>query len=114
MSSWRQDFNIAKQFYSLSGTSHALNVWMFECCSEHRTRIYNLQSKKFIGWVSFSEDFETFDPTIVASTSVARTLKRSVDEVQKSVSTITEEFGDFSTTTAKNPHKGWFSFAYIT
>ncbi|PHU02306.1 hypothetical protein BC332_27557 [Capsicum chinense] len=105
MSSWWQDFNIAKQFYSLSETSHALNVWMFECCSEHRTRIYNLQSKKFIGWVSFSEDFETFDPIIATSTSVARTLKRSVDEVQKSVSTITEEFGDFSTTIVKNPHK---------
>ncbi|KAM3364078.1 hypothetical protein P3S68_018932 [Capsicum galapagoense] len=35
MSFWHQDFNIAKQSYSLGGMPHVLNVWMFECCSEY-------------------------------------------------------------------------------
>ncbi|KAF3622024.1 hypothetical protein FXO38_31543 [Capsicum annuum] len=31
---WRQDFLVEKQLYSMGGMSHVLNVWMYECCSE--------------------------------------------------------------------------------
>ncbi|PHT40618.1 hypothetical protein CQW23_19472 [Capsicum baccatum] len=42
--------------------------------------------------LSFSKDFEIFDPITSASTSVARTLKRTTDEFQQRVDTIVEEF----------------------
>ncbi|PHU21832.1 hypothetical protein BC332_06939 [Capsicum chinense] len=45
----------------------------------------------------FFEDFKIFDPTSVASTSAARTLKRSADEHQPRVVTAAEDFDDFST-----------------
>ncbi|PHU30052.1 hypothetical protein BC332_02145 [Capsicum chinense] len=47
--------------------------------------------------LSFSTDFETFDPTTSASTSVAGMPKRTTDEFQQRVGTIAEEFSDFST-----------------
>ncbi|PHT74415.1 hypothetical protein T459_21692 [Capsicum annuum] len=47
--------------------------------------------------LSFSEDFEIFDPITSASTSVARTLKGTTDEFQQRVGTIAEEFDDFCT-----------------
>ncbi|PHU00994.1 hypothetical protein BC332_30781 [Capsicum chinense] len=136
MSSWRQDFNITKKLYSLGGMSHALNIWIFEYCSEvesktivhqrnvilrilnrsvectrptyesFRSGMFSKHSYKNIQPsiekvhrlnLSFFEDFETFDPTTVASTSITGTLKRSADEVQQRAGTITEEFGDFST-----------------
>ncbi|PHT57191.1 hypothetical protein CQW23_05677 [Capsicum baccatum] len=56
--------------------------------------------------LSFPKDFETSDPTTYASTSVFEKLKRTADEDQLCVGTIAEEFGDFSTITAENPHKG--------
>ncbi|KAF3640145.1 hypothetical protein FXO38_22277 [Capsicum annuum] len=34
ITSWRQDFFVAKQLYSMGGMPHVLNVWMYECCSE--------------------------------------------------------------------------------
>ncbi|PHT38472.1 hypothetical protein CQW23_22045 [Capsicum baccatum] len=47
--------------------------------------------------LSFFKDFEIFDPTTSASTSITGTLKRSADKFQQRVGIITEEFGDFST-----------------
>ncbi|PHT55977.1 hypothetical protein CQW23_04463 [Capsicum baccatum] len=47
--------------------------------------------------LSFSKDFETYDPTIYASTSDCGNLKRTADELQQRVGTIAKEFGDFST-----------------
>ncbi|KAM3237576.1 hypothetical protein P3L10_012605 [Capsicum annuum] len=47
--------------------------------------------------LSFTEDFEIFDPTFAASTSVAPMLKRSADEDQPRVVTAGEDFDDFNT-----------------
>ncbi|KAF3684523.1 hypothetical protein FXO38_00227 [Capsicum annuum] len=47
--------------------------------------------------LSFSKDFETYDPTTYASTSDCGNLKRTTDELQQCVGTIAKEFGDFST-----------------
>ncbi|PHT33880.1 hypothetical protein CQW23_25680 [Capsicum baccatum] len=94
MSSWQQDFNTAKQLYSLSGMLHVLNVWMFECCPK------NIQpTTDEVSWLdlSFSKDFETCDPTTYASTSNSGKLKRTTAELEQHVGTIAEEFGDFRT-----------------
>ncbi|PHU06797.1 hypothetical protein BC332_23286 [Capsicum chinense] len=98
MSSWQQDFNTVKQLYSLGGIPHVLNVWMFECCSEHSYKNIQLTTEEVNRLnLSFSKDFETCDPTTYASTSDSRKLKRTADELQLRVGTIAEEFGDFST-----------------
>ncbi|KAM3283651.1 hypothetical protein P3S67_022449 [Capsicum chacoense] len=47
--------------------------------------------------LSFSKDFEIFDPTTYSSTSDSGKLKRNSVEIQQRVGTITEEFDDFST-----------------
>ncbi|PHU25237.1 hypothetical protein BC332_03569 [Capsicum chinense] len=47
--------------------------------------------------LSFSKDFEIFDPTTYASTSDSGKLKRTTVEIQQRVGTFAEEFGDFST-----------------
>ncbi|PHU30503.1 hypothetical protein BC332_02596 [Capsicum chinense] len=103
MNSWRQGFNIAKQLYSLGGMPQALIIWMFECYLVVRQR--NV-IPRILNWSvectrptyeSFMSDFETFDPTTSASTSVAGTLKRTIDGFQQCVGTIAEEFGDLRT-----------------
>ncbi|KAM3253357.1 hypothetical protein P3L10_007427 [Capsicum annuum] len=107
MSFWHQDFNIAKQLYSLGGMPNVLNVWMFECCSEYSYKNIQPTTEEVNRLdLSFPKDFETSDPTTYVSTSVSEKLKRTADEDQQCVGTIAEEFGDFSTTTTENPHKG--------
>ncbi|KAM3235941.1 hypothetical protein P3L10_015978 [Capsicum annuum] len=116
MSSWQQDFNTAKQLYSLGGMSSALNVWMFECYSEHSYK--NIQPT--VDEVnrldlSFSKDFETCDPKTYASTFNSGKLKKTVVELEQRVGTIAEEFGDFSTVPPwEILIKDGFSFACIT
>ncbi|PHU28411.1 hypothetical protein BC332_00504 [Capsicum chinense] len=54
MSSWQQDFNTAKQLYSLGGMPHILNVWMFECCSEVESKIIVCQRNvipRILNWL---------------------------------------------------------------
>ncbi|PHU12198.1 hypothetical protein BC332_19128 [Capsicum chinense] len=98
MSFWQQDFNIAKQLYSLGRMPHVLNVWMFECCSEHSYKNIQPTIEEVSRLdLSFSRDFETFDPTNSALTSIAGTLKRTTDEFQQCIGTIAEEFDNFST-----------------
>ncbi|KAM3264356.1 hypothetical protein P3L10_001350 [Capsicum annuum] len=98
MSSWQQDFNTAKQLYSLGGMPHILNVWMFECCSDHSYKNIQPTTDEVSRLdLSFSKDFETCDPTTNASTSDSGKLKRTTVELQQRVGTIAEEFSDFST-----------------
>ncbi|PHU28647.1 hypothetical protein BC332_00740 [Capsicum chinense] len=98
MSSWQQDFITAKHLYSLGGMPHVLNVWIFECCSEHSYKNIQPTIEEVSRLnLSFSKDFETCDPTTYASTSNFGNLKRTADELQQRVDTIAEEFDDFST-----------------
>ncbi|PHT88215.1 hypothetical protein T459_10321 [Capsicum annuum] len=34
IATWKQEFFVQKQLYSIGGMPHVLNVWMYECCSE--------------------------------------------------------------------------------
>ncbi|KAF3618925.1 putative protein EIN4-like [Capsicum annuum] len=89
---------VAKQLYSLGGMPYALNVWVFECCSECSFNNVQPTSEEVRTLdLSFSEDFVVFDPISVASTSVAATLKRSSDEDQSRVVTADDDYDDFTT-----------------
>ncbi|KAF3664084.1 hypothetical protein FXO38_10316 [Capsicum annuum] len=93
-----KDFITAKQLYSLGGMPHVLNVWIFECYSEHSYKNIQPTIEEVSRLnLSFSKDFETCDPTTYASTFDSGNLKRTTDELQQRVDTIAEEFGDFST-----------------
>ncbi|KAF3684466.1 hypothetical protein FXO38_00253 [Capsicum annuum] len=89
MSSWQQDFNTAKQLYSLGGMPHILNH-SYKNIQPTTDEVSRLD-------LSFSKDFETCDPTTNASTSDSGKLKRTTVELQQRVGTIAEEFSDFST-----------------
>ncbi|KAM3326733.1 hypothetical protein P3S67_001859 [Capsicum chacoense] len=39
IATWRHDFFVENQLYSIGGMPHVLNVWMYECCSEVNSTI---------------------------------------------------------------------------
>ncbi|XP_047258952.1 uncharacterized protein LOC107851977 [Capsicum annuum] len=91
-------FQSQKIVILLDGMPHVLNVWMFECCYEYSYKNLQPTSKEVRTLdLSFSKDFEIFNPISAASTFVAPTLKWFVNDDQPCIVTVAEDFDDFST-----------------
>ncbi|PHU28731.1 hypothetical protein BC332_00824 [Capsicum chinense] len=93
---WRQDFLVEKQLYSMGGMSHVLNVWMYECCSEVDSaiaeRVENVIPRIF-NWkvVGIKVKYENFMGGIF-SKFVYNNIRPTHEEVQSLDLQMIEEF----------------------